>query len=150
MLIHDDVFSWQGFGGVYQLSAGRCRLRVFDLSRGDHRNVTPLKPMLVVVSDLPDNGSLPRRMSVRSCTGHIATSVAAKFGIDPQRMVYVEYYPPSQYGEHRQFNIPAKYEAVDFSWEAGKAMHPRWRSLTMPLLQVVVDLIAATQRPDES
>ena len=144
MLIYDDIFSWRGFGGVYQLSAGRCRLRIFDLSRGEHHNVTLIKPMLVVVSDLPDDGRQTPKLSVRSCTGHVATSITTAFGIDPQRMIYVEYAPPSVYGEHRQFSIPAKYDTVDFTWLDGKAVSPHWRPLTPPLLQVVADLIAAT------
>jgi hypothetical protein len=144
MLIHDDIFSWRGFGGVFQLSAGRCRLRIFDLSRGEHHNVTPLRPTLVVVSDLPDDDHQPHKLSVRSCTSHVATSITTAFGIDPQRMIYVEYTPPSVYGEHRQFSIPAKYDTVDFTWYEGKALYPHWRPLTPPLLRVVADLIAAT------
>jgi hypothetical protein len=147
MLIHDDIFAWKGFGGVYQLAAGQCRLRIFDLSKGDHLKVTPLKPMIVVVSDLPDDSPKPKKVTVRSCASHIATSVTENFGIDPHRMVYVEYYPPSVYGDHAQFAIPAKYDAVDFVWHEKKGLHPKWRPLTPPLLQAVADLIAATESP---
>jgi hypothetical protein len=145
MLIFDDIFSWQGFGGVFRLGAGQCRLRIFDLQQGDHQKVTPIKPMVVVVSDLPDDSPKTKKLSIRSCASHIATCIAAQFHIDPQRMVYVEYYPPSTYGEQNQFSIPPKYEAVDFVWHDKNALHPKWRHLASPLNQTVAELIATTE-----
>jgi len=147
MLIHDDTFAWEGFGGVYQLAAGRCRLRIFDLRRADQPNVAHLKPIVVVVSDLSDKNSTKRQVSVRSCASHIATIVADRFNIPPHRMTYVEYYPPSTYGAQGQFKIDAKYDAVDFTWFDDKAMHPKWRPLISPLLETVVDAIASTSAP---
>ncbi len=144
MMIHDDTFEWEGFGGVYQLAAGKCRLRILDLSRGDHRKVAHLKPMVVVVSDLPDQRGANRQMSVRSCASHIATLVAARFNIPPHRMTYVEYYPSSVYGAQGQFKIDAKFDAVDFTWFDDKAMHPKWRPLTSPLLDTIAEVIDAT------
>ena len=146
MLIHDDIFSWKGFGGVYQLAAGQCRLRIFDLSQGDHRKVTHLKPMVVVLSDLPHGGPGLRSVSVRSCASHIATSVAHRFNIAPQRMTYVEYYPASCYGEHNEHMIPAKIDAVEFTWFDDKAMHPKWRPLASPLLETVCEWIEQTEQ----
>jgi hypothetical protein len=148
MLIHDDSFAWEGFGGVYQLAAGRCRLRIFDLSKTKQGKVTPIKPMIVVVSDLPGSQSAYRGVSVRSCASHIATSVAAKFRIDPHRMSYVEYYPATAYGDKNQHEIPAKFDAVDFSWYEDKALHPKWRPLTPPLLETVMALVAETEAPN--
>jgi hypothetical protein len=145
MLIFDDVFTWQGFGGVYQLGAGKCRLRIFDLQPGEHHKVTPIKSMAVVVSDLPDDVPKMKSVSVRSCASHIATSIVTRFKIDPHRMHYVEYYPSSCYGDKNQFSIPAKYDAVDFIWHDRKALHPSWRALSMPLAQIIADLIAETE-----
>ena len=145
MLIHDDIFSWKGFGGVYQLAAGRCRLRIFDLDRGDRQGVTHLKPMLVIVCDLPGGAADLKSMSVRSCASHIATSVVRQFNIPPQRMTYVEYYPRSAYGDRGQYVIPAKIDAVEFTWFGDKAMHPKWRPLAAPLLETVSELIDQTE-----
>ena len=151
MLIHDDIFTWKGFGGVYQLAAGRCRLRIFDLAKADMRNVTHLKPVVVVVSDLPHNGPGYRSMSVRSCASHIATSVARQFNIGPQRMTYVEFYPASKYGTDNQHLIPAKIDLVEFSWFDDRAMHPKWRPLASPLLETVGAWIEQTDEvPVES
>ncbi|MDA8138348.1 MAG: hypothetical protein M0036_06785 [Desulfobacteraceae bacterium] len=147
MLIHDGTFAWEGFGGVYQLAAGRCRLRIFDLSKAPHGKVAHLKPMVVVVSDLLGESTQLRQVSVRSCASHIATTVATKFRINPQRMTYVEYYPASVYGDHNQHEIPAKYDAVEFSWFDDKALHPKWHPLASPLLETVADLIAETEEP---
>ena len=144
MVRFDDIFSWEGFGGRYRLAAGQCRLRIFDLTHHEHQKVKPLKPLVVVVSDLPDEGPRIKKLSIRSCASHIATTIVDRFHIDPHRMVYVEYYPSSTYGDHNQFTIQAKYEAVDFVWHERLALHPKWRSLTAPLVQVVAELITDT------
>ena len=142
MLIHDDIFAWEGFGGVLDLASGQCRLRIFDLNRSKENMVMHIKPIVTVVADLPDHESRSKTpMSVRSCTSHIATCVVRDFDIDPQRMVYVEYYPPSTYGDKQQHHIPEKFDAVDFVWHGRKAMHPKWRVLQPPLLDVVSDLM---------
>jgi len=147
MLIHDDTFAWKGFGGVYQLAAGQCRLRIFDLSKTEHGKVAHLKPIVVVVSDLPDSKAQFRQISVRSCASHIATSVAAQFNINPHRMTYVEYYAPSTYGDRNQHEIAAKYDAVDFSWFEDKALHPKWRPLDSALRELVADMLVQTEEP---
>jgi hypothetical protein len=148
MLIHDGIYKWEGFGGLLGLAAGQCRLRIFDLlgdpdSRGE--KVMPLKPIVVVVSDLPDHDTNMRTVSVRSCTSHIATGVSRDFGIHPHRMLYVEYYPASTYGDRNQHHIPAKLDRVDFQWHEHKALHPGWRPLNPPLFDVVMDLIRGTE-----
>jgi hypothetical protein len=142
MMTYDDIFAWEGFGGVYQLAAGKCRLRILDLSKGDHRKVAHLKPIFVVVSDLPDDQRQLRKVTVRSCASHIATTVTRKFGIDPHRMTYVEYYAPSTYGDRHQHVIEARFEAVDFTWYEDKALHPKWRVLPPPQREVVEAMIA--------
>ena len=150
MLIFDDIFSWQGFGGVFQLAAGKCRLRIFDLMKNDHNNVMLLKPLVVVVSDLPDGGSKYKSISVRSCAGHIATSVIDRFDLDPHRMIYVEYYPASSYGDRNQHLMQAKYEMVDFVWHDRKALHPKWRPLPEAQAKSISELIAVTETISET
>jgi hypothetical protein len=138
MLIHDGLYAWEGFGGKLKLSSGRCRLRLYDLSRDPSGGSAYLRPFIAIVCDVPES-----RMSVRSCAGHVATSVAREFKIDPQRMLYIEYYPESIYGEHRERRIPEKYEAVDFTWTEGGAIQPRWRSLQPPLLDAIRRILGA-------
>ena len=99
MLIHDDVFSWQGFGGLFNLAAGRCRLRIFDLAKDGGKKVAFLKSVIVVVSEPADKENGYKQVSVRSCCSHIASCVADRFGIDPHRMIFIEYYPASTYGD---------------------------------------------------
>jgi len=79
-------------------------------------------------------------MSIKSCAGHIATRVAATFGIDPHRMHYIEYYPETQYGNTGQHSIPERFELVELTWHEGKAIRPRWRELKPPLLDIVKQL----------
>jgi hypothetical protein len=136
MLIYDGIYAWEGFGGQLKLSSGRCRLRVFDLAQEPARGETFLRPILVIASDVPES-----RMSVRSCAGHVATSVARDFKIDPHRMLFVEYYPQSVYGAHGERVIPEKYEAVDFRWTAGGAIKPKWRTLQPALADSIRQLV---------
>lgn len=136
MLIHDDIYNWEGWGGQLRLASGKCRLRIFDLKRGNQKGLAHLRPMIVVVSDVPGS-----RMSVRSCTGHIATSVAREFKINPHRMLFIEYYPETVYGEHKEHVIPEKYDVVDFNWHEDKAIEPKWRTIKPPLLDVIKALV---------
>lgn len=139
MLIFDDTFSWEGFGGKLKLGSGKCRLRIFDLNKGDQKDVAHLKPIVVVASDLPDS-----KMSVRSCSSHIATRVVQKFDIAPHRMQFVEYYPQKFYGEGDRKTIPETFEAVEFTWTENRALHPKLKSLGPPLL----DLLKRRFHPD--
>lgn len=145
MLIHDDIYSWEGFGGMLDLASGRCRLRIFDLAGTNSGKVKLIKPLVVVVSDLPGHETNLKSVSVRSCTSHIATCVVRDFDLDPHRMVYLEYQPATTYGEKNQRRIPAKFDIVDFEWHEEKAMHPKWRELTPPLLDSVQKMVESTE-----
>lgn len=141
MLIHDDIFSWKGFGGLLELASGSCRLKIFEIPKSKNGKVMLMKPCVVVVSDLPDKGTSLKKLSVRSCASHIATCVSRDFDIDPQRMLYLEYQPASFYGELNQHYIPAKLDMVDFIWHGRKALHPKWRPLDQPLFDKVMRMI---------
>ena len=136
MLIHDDLFSWEGWGGELKLASGRCRLLIFDLRKGDIKGLSHLRPVIVIVSDVPESG-----MSIKSCAGHLATKVVETFHIDSARMLFVEYYPAVTYGEDGKNTIPERYEAVEFTWIENKAIQPKWRTLKAPLLEIVRELM---------
>lgn len=139
MLIYDDNFSWEGWGGQLRLASGECRLRIYDMQKEKADGPAYLRPIIVIVSDIPES-----RMSVRSCTGHIATNVARQFKIEPDRMLYIEHYPETAYGEHSEHIIPEKYDVVDFTWHEGRAIEPKWRPLKAPLLDMVKAIAAAS------
>ncbi|MEE9536795.1 MAG: hypothetical protein V3V51_05065, partial [Desulfobacterales bacterium] len=61
MTIYDDIFSWEGWGGQLRLASGKCRLRIYDLEQEKAGSLSHLRPIIVVVSDIPES-----RMSVRS------------------------------------------------------------------------------------
>ncbi|MDX2502057.1 MAG: hypothetical protein QNL14_16325 [Deltaproteobacteria bacterium] len=136
MLIYDDIYSWEGWGGALRLASGKCRLRIFDLKDKDTSGLAHLRSMIVIASDVPDS-----RMSVRSCCGHIATSVTKEFNIKPHRMMFIEYYPQSEYGENREHIIEEKYDLVEFTWLDGGAIEPKWRTLKPPLLDAIKGLV---------
>jgi hypothetical protein len=139
MLIHDSSFAWEGWGGKLRLGSGKCRLRIFDTRKAGGAGLTYLRPLVVVVTDLPDSP-----LSVKSCTSHVATKVSQRFHLDPQRMLWVEYYPAETYGMQGARLMPERFEAVDFTWLEGKAIYPKWRPLVPPLLDLVRDLVQET------
>ena len=136
MVIFDDIFSWEGWGGELRLASGECRLRIYDLEEEKADSLSHLRPVIVVVSDIPES-----RMSVRSCTGHIATNVTRQFNIKPQRMLFIEYYPETTYGERNEHIISEKYDVVEFTWHEGRAIEPKWRTLKPPLLDMIKDIV---------
>jgi hypothetical protein len=136
MLIYDDIYAWSGWGGKLKLGSGKCRLRIYDLKKGNKRDLMHLRPIIVVVSDVKDSN-----ISVRSCSGHIATLVTKAFNIDPLRMLWVEYYPEHKYGAGDTHFIPEKLDAVEFSWYGDKAIQPKYRPLVPPLLDEIKKLI---------
>ena len=136
MLIYDDIYSWEGWGGALRLASGKCRLRIFDLKDKDTSGLAHLRSMIVIASDVPDS-----RMSVRSCCGHIATSVTKEFNIKPHRMMFIEYYPQSEYGENREHIIEEKYDLVEFTWLTEGAIEPKWRTLKPPMLDTITALV---------
>jgi hypothetical protein len=136
MMIHDDIFRWEGWGGKLRLGSGMCRLRIFDLREGDAKALSHLRPIIVVVADIPESP-----MSIRSCSGHIITSVTRQFSIDPSRMIYIEYYASKTYGENDEHQIPERFEIVEFSWHEGRAFNAKYRALNPPLRETVMRLI---------
>ena len=144
MKIFDGIFNWDGYGGKFNLAAGRCRLRLFDLSRTDSGGVPLLKPIIAVVSDLPgDCRPTMKNVSVRACISHIATTIVHRFKLDPGRMVLVEYYPRQTYGVEAEKFIPEKYDVVDLKWHGDKALFPSWRPLKPPQLDTVRELVTS-------
>lgn len=136
MLIHDDIFSWKGWGGKLRLGSGKCRLRIYDLTKRKVKGLTHLRPMIAVVSDIPESN-----MSVKSCISHIATLVSKEFNIEAHRMLWIEYYPENRYGIKGVHIIPEKLDVVEFTWHDDKAIKPKWRNLKQPLLGEIKKLI---------
>jgi hypothetical protein len=142
MKLFDDIFSWEGFGGPLRLGSGKCRLRIYDLKEKNRDDLVLMKPTVIIVSDLTNEKRKPTTMSVRSCAGHIATKVTQKFNINPSRMLYIEYYPGVVYGEKGDQYIPEKFDQVEFTWKEAKAIFPKWRPLSPPMLDTVKALVS--------
>ena len=53
MLIYDDIYHWKGWGGKLGLASGSCRLRIFDQKREQPKDLVMLRPVVVIVSDVP-------------------------------------------------------------------------------------------------
>jgi hypothetical protein len=136
MIIYNDIYSWEGLGRRFGLAVGKIRLRIFNLDEGDNADILHLRPIIVVVSDVPGE-----KISVKGWAGPLASYIVNTFDINHHRMLWVEYYPAVEYGKRKIKHIQEKFEAVDFDWEAGRAVRPRWRDLTAPLLDTVRELV---------
>lgn len=136
-MVFNDIFAWDGWGGRFNLAAGKCRLCLFDLSDAQDVSLTLLKPFIAIAADLPTNGSNLKQVTVRACCTHIATTLAHRFSIEPARMLFIEYYARTHYGRDNEHTIPQRYDIVDMVWEDDKALHPKWRPLDGPLLETV-------------
>jgi len=141
MLIYDDVYAWDGWGGLLRLEAGKCRLKVFDLGKAPAESVVPMKSVIVIVSEAPlESGEKKRFVSLRSLIGHIATLVTREFKLDRQRTLWVEHYPEQRYGERNEKVIPERYDKVQFTWRQDRAFGPKWSPLKPPILDTVQQL----------
>jgi hypothetical protein len=136
MLIRDIIYTWKGWGGKFNLGSGMCRLRIYDMTKAASKTLAHLRPVIVIVSDVPES-----KMSVRSCAGHIATMVSRDFNIDAHRMLWIEYYPMKTYGEKNEHIIPESFEAVEFEWHEDNAIKPKWRALKPPLLDKIAGMV---------
>ena len=56
-------------------------------------------------------------------------------------MMFIEYYPETVYGQHREHVIAEKYDIVEFTWYEGKAIEPKWRTLKPPLLDAIKKVV---------
>jgi len=52
MLIYDDIFRWDGWGGKLRLASGKCQLRIFDLADEEQAGIKILKSVIVVAADI--------------------------------------------------------------------------------------------------
>ena len=150
MLIYDDIYSWEGWGGKLKLGSGECRLRIFDLDKGKRRSVAHMKPIIVVVSDLPREPSwTPNQMTVKSCASHIATQVVRKFNIDPDRMIWVEYYEATPEGDTVLYPSEERFDEAVFIWREEGALQGGWKPLSPPLTTLVRKLLSDADNPQE-
>jgi len=138
MILYNDIYHWEGLGKAFGLATGKIRLRIFDLDKApDSRGVRHLRPMVVVVSDVPGES-----ITVKGWAGPLASFISRAFHIDPHRMLWVEHYPAVQYGVKHVKHIDEIFEAVEFTWEEGMAVAPKWRPLKSPLRDIVKKLVA--------
>ena len=136
MIIYNDEYRWEGWGGKLRLGHGKCRLCIFDLRHAADRSIVRLKPYLVVAADIPGSPT-----NIRNYGGHIATGVVEKFKIPPNRMIWVEYYPEQRFGANKEKVIPERFDETEFHWMDKKAIQPKWKPLKEPLLSQLKTLI---------
>jgi len=139
-ILYNDIFYWKGFGGKLKLSSGNCHLIIFCMP--DIKNVVHYFKYIAVVWDTPPETQTMRatKMTVRSCAAHVATQVVKKFNIPPQKLLWVEYYPKSTYGQFNEKIIPEIFERVIFNWKNNIAFDPQLIDLSPALLKLVKQL----------
>lgn len=142
MLIYDDIYKWDGWGGKFKLASGKCRLRIFDLRENRQKSVALFKPFVVIVADIPSDAPQgPNQMTVKSCASHIATRVVKEFDIDPFRMVWVEHYPLDDESKKLRYVPKERFDEVEFYWRGKEALHPKWKNLVPAMETLVKELV---------
>jgi hypothetical protein len=115
---------------------------MFDLRKGKRGDVSLLKPVIVIASDIPFEQRGPNQMTVKSCASHIATNLVKQFGIPPNRMMWVEYYPGPVQGENLRYTPQEHFDEGEFTWKDGEAFTPRWKPLNPAVEKLVRELLA--------
>ncbi len=141
MLIYDDLYKWDGWGGMFKLGSGRCRLRIFDLKKKGGKSPVPLKPFIIIVTDIPFAKRAPNQMTIKSCASHIATKVVREFKINPTRMVWIEYYPEDPDNYKLKYKNREFFEEVEFTWHGDYALQPGWKPLNPAMEKLVKSLL---------
>jgi hypothetical protein len=150
MILYDKVYSWKGWGGKLKLGSGECRLRIYDMRRGKEKSVAHLKPIIVIISDLPDETDYsPSRMTVKSCASHIASSVVKEFGIDPSRMMWIEYYPESSEKEKLRYS-KERFDLAEFTWYGRNATKALWNPLPEEMVTMAKRLMETSSTLSEN
>jgi hypothetical protein len=90
--------------------SGACRIRIYDVG---HR-------VVVIATDL-DEGP-----SVTNAAEEIATQVVAQFGIDVERLVWVEHYRRLDTRARPGTALGEEYDLVIFEWDGEHFTHPDW------------------------
>lgn len=145
MRIFDDIFEWDGWGGVMRLGSGKCHLQIYDLQKAESSGLTHLKPIILLLRDLPKKRI--NDMSVRSSIGNIVTLAMQRFDLDCHRTQVVHYSPGCVYGPENDRVIEEKFEVVEFSWDQQRALNPHWRPLTGPLRDWLKDSMDTVSDP---
>ncbi len=141
MKIYDDIYTWEGWGGKLKLGSGRCRMRIFDVSRRRKDDgVAHLKPVFIVVSDIPFDTVAPNQMTVKGVAGHIASQAVKDFGIDPHRMRWIEYYPAAE-DENLRYSSGERFDEVVFTWRDEDALYPGWKPVSPAMHDLIKELL---------
>lgn len=140
MVIYNDIYQWEGWGGALRLQSGRCRLRIIDLRNIPAKEISLIKPFIVMVSEVPLDKTTRQFVSLRSCIGHVATRILREFELQRQRVLWVEYYPERRYGPKRDKVISERFDEVVFKWKDDVALQPSWKPVEPPLLDRLKEL----------
>jgi hypothetical protein len=75
-------------------------------------------------------------VSVTNACETIATEAVRRFGLDPERLVFIEHYPAD--GADSRHGQPERCASVTFLWHDQRAHRPRWRHLTVAQAEVLL------------
>ena len=100
-------FNYRGFHGCPSL----CGL---------HVELLPDGRTLVICTELSDNSGT----SVTNFAEELATLVCGRFGVAPDRLVWIEHYPASPvHGPEPDWDL------VEFTWDGARFQDPNWRPM---------------------
>lgn len=118
--LYNDMFEYQAVG------PSRCLLQIWQGREGSTL-------ILVTQRSLSDGASITNAAEI------IASLVVQRFGLDPQRCVFIEHYPRELlvHSHSPLERREGRHKYVTFTWDGGIASSPQWKPWTKIELQAL-------------
>ncbi len=109
----DTIFNYKGSNN----RDAKCRIQIFE----------QVGRIVIVATELADNSGY----SITNAAEQIVAEVCRKFNIDPEKLIWVEYYPPKK-------STASRCELVQFNWDGQYFSRPRWASLSKQEIELFI------------
>jgi hypothetical protein len=107
-----------------------CHLQIFHCS---NQSQTVLAKYIVLVTGM----GFEMGWFIPNLLESLVNEVVHQFKLDPQNLVWVEYYPLDDPKYHQDLNSTG-FSLVKFNWEVGKLRDPHWMPITCQTLQSLI------------
>lgn len=108
--IFEGKYQYKGY--TFHKFLSECYLEIYQDEDGS---------CVVIATELQDNPGT----SVTNAAGAIATQVVSEFGINPEKLTWIEHYPDRDYGGRK--TIPEDFDLVTFTRSGNELRYPKWK-----------------------
>jgi hypothetical protein len=108
----DIIYSYQPPAAGIE---AKCQVRIYQTDAG----------ATVLLTELADNPG----MSITNASEEIASSLAARFALNPIITTWIEHYPSTAWRDERRRD--ETFDEITYTWQGQTASAPQWRRLTI-------------------